>query len=422
MSEEISKYIKDEIRKIDEELFELQHSIWENPELKYEEFHAHKVLTAYMSKQPGWEVTPHAFGIETSFVAVFKHKSELNKTVISFNSEYDALPGIGHACGHNLIAVVGVSAAIATALAMTKFDICGTVKLLGTPAEESEGGKIRLIDAGAYKDCDVSLMAHPGNGKNRAVIRTTAIQRLELEFFGREAHAAASPWEGINALDAMMVTYNAVSMLRQQILPSDIVQCNISEGGLACNIITAYTAATFGIRSKTRGRLQVLLSKVENCIKAGALATGCKYKINYNTNYYNMITNEWLARIYSDKIKLAYGEELDSYETQFANADVGASSDEGNVSWEIPSLQSSFFVDAGCSPHNPGFTKAAGTRKSHASAISTGITLSLTGLELLMNDKMLKKVKASFAEDLKQSALKPGEIVQIEKLDQLIAA
>lgn len=418
ISKDIIDFIKKEIKAIDEELFQLQHSIWEKPELKYEEYHAHQVLTDYIEKQEGWTVEKHAFNLETAFVATFAIDAEKNPAVISFNSEYDALPGIGHACGHNLIAVCGLTGAIATALAMKKFNISGTIKYFGTPAEEAGGGKIKMLEAGAWKNVDVSLMAHPGNTKPRTVTRTTANQRFKLEFFGKEAHAAAAPWEGINALDAMNLTYNAVSVLRQQTLPSDIIQCNISDGGLACNIITAYTSATFGVRSKTRSRLDVLVDKVIKCCQGAALATGCKLKIEFNTNYYNMIVNEWLARSFITQINNAFDEyNLSSYEEDSLTGDIGASSDEGNVSFEVPSLQSGFEVKAGCSPHNPAFTAAAGTRESHKSAVDCGIGLSLVGLELLSDRSLMEKVKASFKQDLEDS--KPKGVDVIEKIETI---
>ncbi|ODV82938.1 hypothetical protein CANARDRAFT_25433 [[Candida] arabinofermentans NRRL YB-2248] len=400
VSKELIDYVKQEIAELSDELFEFQHEIWKNPQLNYEEVVAHDVMTAFMAKQEGWKVTKHAFGLDTSFLAEFSYKPEKNPTVISFNAEYDALPEIGHACGHNLIAVSSAAGAVSAALAMKKFDIPGTVKLFGTPAEEGGGGKIKMLNAGAYENVDCSLMAHPGNVEPTALMHTSAYTRMVVQYFGKEAHAAAYPWEGINALDAMVIAYNAVSVLRQQFMEGDIIQCNIEEGGVAPNIISAHTMGNFIVRAKTRSRLEELKAKAVDCIKAGAVATGCKFKVTWTMEYYDIISNEVMASSYRTFMNKYFGNDIPSIEQERITAVIGASSDQGNVSWTIPSIHPNFFVESVAGPHNPGFTENTKSQQAHLSALDTGMCLGFTGLELLLDSDLLAEVKAKFADDM----------------------
>jgi metal-dependent amidase/aminoacylase/carboxypeptidase family protein len=247
---DISKHVEH----LGRDLRQVSLKIHDDPELQYREVHAHRVLTQYLRRQKGWKVTPSAYGILTAFVAVFD--SGKPGPVVSFNAEYDALKGIGHACGHNLIAVASLAGALATAATMDQHSLSGKVLIYGTPAEgswsssacttnqfmlsmltmppEGGGGKIKLLNAGAYKDhkVDISLISHPGIVADAAVTRTAAYSSFKVEYHGKEAHAAAAPWEGINALDALITAYNGISVLRQQTQPGDIIQGQITDGGL----------------------------------------------------------------------------------------------------------------------------------------------------------------------------------------------
>jgi len=226
-----NKYTSLISKKIDElspALRQISLSIHDNPELNYKEYHAHDTLVSFFSGLDNWKVIPHAYNIPTAFIAIFDSKRP--GPVVSFNAEYDALPGIGHACGHNLIAIASISAALATKTTVEKFGLGGKVILYGTPAEEGGGGKIKLLNAGAYRDyrVDVSLISHPGITEDSALMRTAAYKGFKVEYKGKAAHAAAAPWEGINALDALIVAYNGLSVLRQQTQPGDIIQGEFS--------------------------------------------------------------------------------------------------------------------------------------------------------------------------------------------------
>jgi amidohydrolase len=205
---------------------------------------------------------------------------------VTFCCEYDALPKIGHGCGHNLIAISAIAAFMGVAAAINSSGIAARVRLLGTPAEEGGGGKIKLIDAGAFQDVDAAIMSHPfpvsaqtKDVSGVAYGNCLAVVTFKATFEGRAAHAAFSPWLGANALDAATLTYSAISMLRQQTRPTDIIGLIIQDGGASSNIISERTVITGNVRAKTLGDSVELLKRVHKCLEAGALATGCTLKI-----------------------------------------------------------------------------------------------------------------------------------------------
>jgi amidohydrolase len=244
--------------------------IWENPELGYQEFHAHKVLTDYLEDQ-GFNVTRSAYGLETAFRAEF---SNGEGRTVSFNAEYDSLPGIGHACGHNLIAIAGVSAAIGVKEALEKHELTGRVVLLGTPSEEGGGGKIKMIDAGAYDDVDCSLMAHPGNRWFASYAPTLASWRANVTWEGAASHAAVSPWEGRNALDAFVSAYTMTGLFRQQTPPGDRIHSIVLDGAnMVANVIPDFVRGVWGARSPSMSGRSRIVEQLGNIIHGAAAAT-----------------------------------------------------------------------------------------------------------------------------------------------------
>nr|UWK20189.1 peptidase m20 domain protein [Trichoderma psychrophilum] len=372
--------------------------IHDNPERGFKEFIAHDALTKYMRCQPGWAVTPSAYGMDTAWVAV--SDTGRRGPVVSFNAEMDCLPGIGHACGHNLIATASVLGAVATANAMRQHGATGKIVLFGTPAEEGGGGKIKLLNAGAYSDhkVDVSLISHPGITADAALMRTTSYLQFKVECFGREAHAAANPWLGINALDALIVGYNNVSALRQQIMPEDRVQGYITNGGVAPNIIHAYTAGIFVVRSDTQKRLDELKKKVYDCFAAGALATGAKVTITERWGYKNHMPSRPMARSYtryfnalepSDKI--AEDQDVDEIRGK-----TQASTDQGDISHAMPSLSAAFRIQPGPNgqgPHNPEFAEAAGTLDAYRRTLRVAKGLAGVALDILFTKGLIDEIK-----------------------------
>ena len=250
--------------------------------MNYREFKAHDNICDLIESL-GYSVKRHAYGLETSFEVEHGHGGSL----VVFNAEYDALPGIGHACGHNLIATSSIAAFIATAEAMRDSGIEGRVRLLGTPAEEGGGGKIRLIRAGAYRGVDACLMGHPmgcipakGDGGKAidgvSAGKSNARRQVKVTFKGKNAHAGLNPWEGKNALDAIVASYVNISLLRQQLPPTARVHGVVRQGGAEPNIIPDSTSLEYFVRDTTSDKVQDLSNKVEACFNAGALATGCQ--------------------------------------------------------------------------------------------------------------------------------------------------
>ena len=246
--------------------------IHEDPELGYEEFHAHDNIVAFIQAQ-GLEVTSHTYGVETSFMSEYGTGGR----VVAFNDEYDALPGIGHACGHNLIATGSIAAYLGAVAVLKKNSLRGRVRLIGTPAEEGGGGKLKLINAGAYEDVDACLMTHPFSLKENVTYGACmASAKFRATFTGKPAHAAAAPHEGINALDAAVLAYNGTSMLRQQIKPDQRIQGVLLEGGQRANIITPKSVLDYNVRGSTLEDTKALQARVVKCFEGAAIATGCK--------------------------------------------------------------------------------------------------------------------------------------------------
>ncbi|XP_029902855.1 peptidase M20 domain-containing protein 2 isoform X5 [Myripristis murdjan] len=263
-----------------EKLHRLSQDIWSCPELAYDERKAHDRLVAFFSQEEeGWKVDSH-FKLDTAFRATWGPGGGDEGDVVSvaFLCEYDALPGIGHACGHNLIAEVGAAAALGLKAAVeksSKLPVRVQVTVLGTPAEEDGGGKIDMMKEDAFKGLDVVFMAHPSQ-EDAPYLPCVAEHDVTVKYHGKASHASAYPWEGINALDAAVLCYNNLSVLRQQIKPDWRIHGIIKHGGVKPNIIPAYTELEYYLRTPSRGELPVIKSKAEMCFRSAAMATGCE--------------------------------------------------------------------------------------------------------------------------------------------------
>ncbi|XP_047413459.1 xaa-Arg dipeptidase isoform X2 [Sciurus carolinensis] len=289
-----------------ERLGALSRAIWSEPELAYEEHHAHSVLTRFFEQEPpaaSWVVQRH-YQLPTAFRAEWEPRSAAGCALhLGFLCEYDALPGIGHACGHNLIAEVGAAAALGVRGALESLPGPPPpvkISVLGTPAEEDGGGKIDLIEAGAFKNLDVVFMAHPSQ-ENAAYLPDVAEHDVTVKYYGKASHAAAYPWEGVNALDAAVLAYNNLSVLRQQTKPSWRVHGIIKNGGVKPNIIPSYSELIYYFRAPSMKELQVLTKKAEDCFRAAAVATGCTVEIKGGAHdYYNVLPNKSLWKAYME--------------------------------------------------------------------------------------------------------------------------
>lgn len=387
VTETAKKRAEAAIESADTDLREISLNIHAHPELNFEEHHAHRLLTDYLETQ-GFEVTRSAFGMPTAFSAVAGSGSPR----VAILCEYDALPEIGHACGHNLIAIAGVAAALGVKAALQPGR--GTVVVLGSPAEEGGGGKILLIERGAFDGVDAAMMLHPSPSSS-AWGNLIALQQLQVDYYGRNAHAGSNPWTGVNALDAMVLAYSSISAMRQQIRPTDRVHGVITQGGVKPNIIPDHTSAEFYIRSATVGQLDELRRKVTGCFEGAGTATGCRLELRaVGEPYSEVITNDVLAEAYCEnmeRIEVRLPTRADS------NGLRGASTDMGNVSHLVPSIHPMFAIPTEAANHTPGFTVAAATREAHVATLKAAAGLAMTALDVLTNHDVLEAARREFA-------------------------
>lgn len=392
---DILEHIEATIKELDSELRELSLDIHSHPELMFEEHHAHDVLADFMIKH-GFEVTKQ-YHLETAWLATYAHGQ--GGRTIGVNSEMDALPGVGHACGHNLIAIAGVGVAIAIKKALEKFNIAGKVALLGTPAEEGGGGKVLLLEKGAYKDMSACLMCHPAPGPIGSVSLSSclAVQGVTVEYFGHTAHAALSPWEGRNTQDAAVLAYNNVSALRQQLPPTHRVHGIFTGKDWAPNIIPDYSKMIYCVRAPTRSELQVALKRVMPCFEAAALATGCEVKVTKTPAFamHDIRQNKALGGEVAHIITAKYG--AIDYEWGIKSA----STDFGNITYAVPSLHPGFAIPTikNGGNHTPAFEKAAATIEAHYACLDITKALAATGVRVLIDDEFLAKVQKTYEED-----------------------
>ena len=354
-------------------LEELNRWLYDHPETAYQEYRSSERLAQTLEGY-GFTVEYPAYGLETSFAARAGHQGP--ELIIC--AEYDALPDIGHACGHNIIA----SAAVGAGLALQPLaDSLGfRLTVLGTPAEEIYGGKVDLINAGAFTNAAAAMMVHPSP---RDVVDgpSLAIIQLDVAFHGKEAHAAAFPDQGINALDAFVQAYVNLSTLRQHILPTDKIHGIITDGGKAPNIIPALTRSKWYVRSQNFERLKILEERVRSCFEAAALATGCQAEIEQMGNGYTELTsNPLLTKLYAANSQtlgrpLRRGSELPPSEA--------GSTDMGNVSQVVPTIHP--MLSLHCAPvgnHQPAFTRQTITPEGHQAIFDGAVGMAWTAIDL----------------------------------------
>lgn len=375
------------INKITPELNELSVAIYNNPELGYEEFAACKLHTEILKKH-GFNVQSNFSGVATGFKAGYKSKKP--GITIAYLAEYDALPGIGHGCGHNLLGTVSTGAGIV--LKEIIDEIGGTVVVFGTPAEETSGAKVTYVENHEFDNIDIAMMAHPGSEYTKSG-SSLALEPIQFEFFGKTAHAAASPEMGINALDAAIQTFNSINALREHIRSDSRVHGVIIEGGKAANIVPDYSKSQFYVRSTSKTYNLELLEKIKNCAKGAALATGCELKITkYEFNYDNMVTNEELSSIFNKKIY-----EVAGITMQEPSKGTG-SIDMGQVSQVCPAIHPYFDItnDKNIAGHTREMASSTLTDYAKEQMKNTIAALVLTAAEVMQNKEIFEKIKYEF--------------------------
>ncbi|XP_052811056.1 LOW QUALITY PROTEIN: xaa-Arg dipeptidase-like [Mya arenaria] len=396
--DDIKAIVGDVIDQNSAELNRISQSIWNNPELAFNEFHAHSELTDFLEVL-GFTVEK-SFNLPTAFRATYKTDNAVSGPNIAILCEYDALPGIGHACGHNLIAEVGVAAGLAVKEAMIaaqEENLTGTLTVLGCPAEEGLCGKSDLLRLGAFEGVDVALMAHPSQF-NLSRPRYVSMTPLSIKYHGKASHASSHPWDGFNALDAAVQCYTNISHARQQMRPDWRVHGVIKNGGLQPNIIPDETELEYYLRTPTDPEMVTLREKVTGCIEGAALATGCTVDYKFSEkSYSNLISNNTLAEIYERNFA-EVGAAIETDEER--KRKFGGSTDMGNVSHVIPSLHPKFHIGSFVSNHSKDFTAVAGDSKAQKYTLDVAKALALTALDIYRDKSLLEKIKMDFEADI----------------------
>ena len=370
-------------------LLEISHSIHEHPELCFQEHHAADLLAGVLEDE-GFDVERGAAGMDTAFVA---KAGDGDGPTIGVFCEYDALPEIGHACGHNVIGAAGLGAGLAAATVAA--DLGGRVVVLGSPAEEGGGGKVFLREGGALDELDAAMMIHPADGDLKAM-NVIAIQQVHVQYHGQAAHAAAFPHKGRNALDAAVLGYINVAALRQHIRPTERIHGIFTDAGDKPNIVPKYAAAEWYVRSPTLRLLQGLKERVMHCLEAGASASGCTMEHEWqDPAYADMIDNPVLVDLFSANAERT-GRHL--ADPALAAGVVG-STDMGNVSYLVPSIHPMLAVaPAGVSIHTPEFTAFARGEDGDRAVLDGARAMAMTVADLWMDPSRVEAAKASFDE------------------------
>jgi amidohydrolase len=382
--EELKKEIAGRISASHRELGDLSRELHANPEIAFEEYRSSALLTEFLERH-GFTVEKGICRLPTAFKASYGRGGP----VIAFLAEYDALPKLGHACGHNLIATSAMAAGLAARLAADAWG--GTIVVFGTPGEELYGGKAIMAERGAFEEVDAAMITHPGGG-NRVAINTLACETLKVEFHGRAAHATARPEAGINALEAMIQSYNAINSLRQHLPARARVNGVITDGGEAANIVPAHAAATFIVRAETDGDLEELKEKVINCFAGAATATGAKLEYEWGEHYAAMVTNMALAGLFERNMR-ELGRPIPLGDKQTMNF----STDVGNVSQLVPTIHPFVSIAPVEVPiHTSEFAAAAATEAALDCLLDAAAAMAMTAADLLAEPGKLEEVQAEF--------------------------
>lgn len=370
-----------------ETIIQVSHTLHAHPELSGEEVFAANLLSETLVSH-GFEVERSFAGIPTAFCA---RKGQAGRPRVAFLAEYDALPGLGHACGHNLIATSALGAGIG--LGSLVAEIPGEVWVIGTPAEETDGAKCAMAERGVFADLDAALMIHPHEG-NYTNTHSLALTPLQVSFYGRASHAAAAPWEGVNALEALLLTFTNMNALRLTVTPDVRMHGIVVKGGEAPNIIPDFSQGRFYLRAAKRATLDQVIEKFKHCAQAAALATGCRVEfLEYEASYDDMQNNRLLAERFRDTMTTELGSApfLSSPES-FGSIDMG------NVSHVAPAIHALVDISAGTklAPHTHEFAQAASSDYAQQAMLRAAKGLALTGLDVLQDADFRSRVREEF--------------------------
>ena len=368
-----------------DDLVSLSARIHEHPEVGLQEHQAARWLGAFL-QEAGFTVEQPIAGLETAFRA--RHRGAQDRPHVALLAEYDALAGLGHACGHNLICTASVGAAAALRRAVPR--LSGTLTVLGTPAEETAGGKVIMVDAGIFSGIDAAMMFHPSRN-NWWTRGALAAQSLTTAFHGRAAHAAAMPEAGINALNALLLTYRAIDALRQHVTSDVRIHGVITHGGDAPNIVPAFAQGEFLVRAGTRRALVDVMAKVRCCAEGAAVATGARVELTEGLVYAERNNNRVLAGFFAENMRRLRVEG----EQPPAQGGVG-SSDIGNVSMIVPTIHPYLKIADDVSGHTPEFREAARSPRGYAAMLLAAKGLAMTALDVMSRPGAVDEMWSEF--------------------------
>jgi amidohydrolase len=374
---------------IAQQLFEISRFLKDNPETAYEEFKACEYLSRVL-EESGFSVQQGVGHIDTAFLAQPDGRP-LSRPTVALLAEYDALPRIGHGCGHNLIAAASLGAAMALRALLEDLESDGSVIVVGTPAEEGGSGKVRLAEAGLFEKVDAAMMFHPGQLNIPGKDMLGRI-KFKMEFFGRSAHASGTPDRGINALDAMVNTYTGINSLRQHLRPDGRIHGIITHGGDAPNIIPDYAAGLFYVRAASRAYRDELLERVRKCAEGAALAIGATTEIEKNPSKLDPMKR-------NAALEEAVGRNMDILGIP-VDPDDGrrGSSDIGNLSHVLPCIHPVLaIVDSNIPGHSTDFCEATTTERGRATLINAAKLLAMTACDFLTCAELRHQVIADFS-------------------------
>jgi len=380
----------DEIDGLRDALLRVSHEIHAHPELAFQEQRAADLLCDAIARAR-LDVARGSYGLDTAFEARLG-STDAGAPCVAILAEYDALPGIGHACGHNLIATAALGAGLA--LASLGRALPGRVRLLGTPAEEQGGGKELMARAGAFEGVDASMMVHPA-GVDLVTMPCIALGECIARYHGQSAHASSMPERGVNALDALVLAYQSIAALRQHIRPSERIHGIITDGGQAPNVVPERAAGRFYVRAANAAELAPLKRRVEGCFEAGAAATGARLELAWQEPDYLELRTSWpLAAVYQRNAELL-GRRFFPYDKLPPGAQ--GSTDMGNVSQRVPSIHP---MIAAAPPHvtihHPEFAKWAGSELGDTAAIDGAKALAMTALDVLADAELRREARSAF--------------------------
>jgi amidohydrolase len=375
------------VDELSDDLWQIALDLHAHPETAFQEHRSCRLLTDLLQRD-GFSVSTGTGGLETAFLA--EHGAGPSPTVAVL-AEYDALPEVGHACGHNLIGTAALGAGLTVKAAAP--DLPGRLLVLGTPAEEGGGGKVLLARAGIFDRVDAAMMFHPGS-RTLAARPSKAMIRVTVEFHGKSAHAATAPDLGISALEAMIQTFVLVNGLRQHLRKDAIIHGVITDGGKAANVIPAYTAAQFSVRGGDAAYRDELVERLRGCVQAAALATGCRGVVTPGMGYANMVSNRPLVRAFEENL-----EQLGvSYQQASTNERMG-STDMGDVSHLVPAIHPYLAIAPESIPgHSLEFAAAAASPSARESMLTAARALALTCLDLFYRPDLLREARRDFQE------------------------